>query len=443
MLLCVATVLCVGTVLALRTRAERAARVSVVIDTSKAHQRIEGFGAATAFYQNWIVDHPSEKALYKALFADLGLEFLRLRNSYEPLKPEFAKADRQIVAGATEALGHPIRLMMASWSPPAALKSNGTRGNGGTLSRRGDRYDYAGYGRYWRESLQAYAAQGIVPEYISIQNEPDYLATWDSCLLGAQETATQAGYDKAFDAVVESLKGLPSAPKLVGPDTLGIGGDKPERYFPPSDTARLAKLGAIAHHLYDGGTHLQPDSFLPRMRAIRDAYPTVPKFQTEFSRSDGFQTAWLIHNTLAEEDASAYIYWAALWPGEDCLISLEEPWKRASWKTPQGFALTDRYFALKHYAYFLDTGFVRVEATVRRPELRASAYLSPDQKTLVIVVLNTATTKTYPLDLAVTGFSERRQRVFRTTEALGERFQEQRGTVSLPPHSIATVVLDR
>lgn len=442
--MCLATVACVGIVLALRTRAQQAERVTVTINTTHTHQQLEGFGAATAFYQDWIVGHPSEDALYQALFADLKLEFLRLRNTYEPGKPEFAKADRTIVEGAAKALGHPIRLMMASWSPPAALKSNGVRAHGGTLVRRGAGYDYAGYGRYWRESLEAYAAQGIVPEYVSIQNEPDYLAEWDSCLLAGQETATQAGYDKAFDAVVESLAGLPKAPKLMGPETLGIGGDKPERYFPPSDTARLQKLGAIAHHLYDGGTHVQPDSFLPRMHALRDAYPTVPKFQTEFSRSDGFQTAWLIHIALAEEEASAYIYWAALWPGDDCLISLEAPWKQASWKTPQGFAPTDRYFALKHFSYFLRAGYVRVDASVRRPELRASAYLSPDRKTLVAVVLNTSTSQTYPLELSLAGFSVRRRRVFRTQEAVRERFQEQgRGTALLPPHAIATMVLEQ
>lgn len=424
--------------------------ITATVHMSDLRQRWEGFGAAVAYYQNWVVAHPNKAEIYDALFKGLNLNILRLRNIYQPgANNDFAKADVEVVRGAEQAHGQPITIVMSSWSPPAALKSNRSEKQGGTLAKINGEFDYAGFGRYWHDSLVAYRKIGISPAWISIQNEPDWKADWESCLFQPeQQGGDKAVYGEALGAVETALKTLPEPPALMGPETLGIGGGNPEHYLPPTNAARLARVGALAHHLYSGGTHKEPDSFIPRMRALRQSYPDKLRFQTEFGRSDGFQTAWIIHNSLTEEEAHAYVYWAAAWPGPDCLITLDNPWKQSEWKNPKGFLLTDRYYGLQHYSAFIEKGYQRVQCSAEDTALRISAFLSPDRSRLVIVALNTATDHTVDLSVEMPGFSrDSTVTLYRTCQVQGEKFLRLStptpgGGWILPPHSIVTAVVE-
>lgn len=440
-LFCAALGAAVATVLALRLRpapTPAAAPPVVVLDTQKTYQTIEGFGASAAYYQDWIAAHPQHEAIYAALFGELRLNLLRLRNTYEPGKASFARAEKDIYAGATKQLGAPPQVLLASWSPPASLKSTGSAKNGGTLRKVAGRYDYAGFAQWWRDSVVAYQSIGLAPAYVSIQNEPNWKDTWETCLFQPNETGEQASYSKALSAVSEGLGTLSKKPKLLGPETLGA--DNPQAFLPP-DQART--VAVVAHHLYNGGKESAPDSFIPALRAIRDSYPNQPKFQTEFGRGDGFQTAWVIQNCLTEEDASAYLYWASAWPSDDALITMENPWTPGAWKTREGYTRTDRFYAMEHFSRCITPGSVRVAATSADRALRVSAFLSPDKHTLVLVALNTADSpvKRFPTELA--GF--RVEEAYRT-EFLGkERFQAltpaQRSALDIPSHALVTVVM--
>ena len=202
--------------------------VSVAVDTSVTHQTLIGFGAATAFQANLLAGRTDD--IFQVLFVDSGLDILRLGNWYQnqgqttsTTTPFSDNNAVQIVQKATAARGGtPPKILMSSWTPPAYLKSNGvTRppfGSGasapaGTLIQSGGAYDYADFGDWWARSLQAYAAAGVVPDWISIQNEPDfYTPYWETCVFGATEGATvagipAAGYGQALDAVAGAIRG--------------------------------------------------------------------------------------------------------------------------------------------------------------------------------------------------------------------------------------------
>jgi glucuronoarabinoxylan endo-1,4-beta-xylanase len=429
-----------ATILALRLRSELPPKlplISMAVDTQKTFQTLEGFGASAAYYQDWIATHPQHEAIYAALFGELRLNLLRLRNTYEPGKPGFASAEKAIYAGASKQLGSPPQVMIASWSPPASLKSTGNTKNGGTLSKRNGSYDYAGFAQWWRDSVVAYQSAGLAPNYISIQNEPNWKDTWETCLFQLEESPSHASYSKALDAVSDGLSTLAAKPKLLGPETLGI--ENPQAFLPPD---QVAKVAIVAHHLYSGGKETDPDSFIPALHAVRTSYPTAPKFQTEFGRGDGFQTAWVIQNCLTEEDASAYLYWASAWPSADALITLEKPWEQATWKTPQGFIKTDRFYALEHFSRFLTPGSVRVAASTPDPALRISAFVSPDKSSLVLIALNSAKAQTKALSLKMPGYMA--QEAYQTQFLSKERCApiDMKGTASLvlPAHALVTLI---
>ncbi len=65
------------------------------------------------------------------------------------------------------------------------------------------------------------------------------------------------------------------------------------------------------------------------MRGVAAA-TTKPLWQTEFQTDEdkgidgGFETAWLIHLSLAEEGVVAFLYWNLVWNFPGGLVSVEE-----------------------------------------------------------------------------------------------------------------------
>ena len=81
-------------------------------------------------------------------------------------------------------------------------------------------YRYDDYAQWWYSSLNYYASSGIdiVPDYISIQNEPNWVADHESNILDVNESATKAAYNTAFEAVWNKLNSRmgTSMPKMIG-----------------------------------------------------------------------------------------------------------------------------------------------------------------------------------------------------------------------------------
>ena len=426
--------------------------VALTVDTTQRFQTMEGFGGALAFYVNFLVDHPNRSEIYDLVFRDLGLDILRVGNWYQNRVVD--ESTVTAVAAATASLGHPPRLLMSSWSPPASLKSNADTKNGGTLILQDGGFAYEPFAQWWVDALAAYAARGVKPDFISIQNEPDFKApSWESCLFGATENIDPtnsalnlAGYDKALDAVYARVQTLSPVPQLLGPEVSGLDQMKLQNYLAHMTSEHFS---AVAHHLYSGGRPKEPDSFNATMQAAAAAAGDKARLMTEFAPSpqNMFATAWLINNAVTVEGVSAYIYWDLTWDAPGGLVSTENPYSRSKWTTAQGYTVRDPYYAVKHFARWVDTGWTRVAATASASVIKASAFVSPDGLATTVVVLNTSA---IARDIAVStgdwAFSA--SNVFRTSGATGatERTSpvgplDPGGVLTLPPLGIATVTL--
>ena len=104
----------------------------MVIDTGDFHQTLTGWGASLAYYEGWLNAHPTKGEVYEAIFGELSLDILRVRNAHEYDSAMIGRVKEYVVA-AENSLGYPIELMVTSWGPPGRLKSTGDRKNGGTL----------------------------------------------------------------------------------------------------------------------------------------------------------------------------------------------------------------------------------------------------------------------------------------------------------------------
>jgi hypothetical protein len=146
-------------------------------------------------------------------------------------------------------------------------------------------------------------------------------------------------------------------------------------------------------------------------------------WMSEFSTGDfdWLQTAQVIHNTLVEANASAYIYWALVWAA-DTTPAAPHSERVFSIDGAGGYARGNTYYALKHYAKHISRGHQRFEvtqATGTNANIRASGYINPAGNQVTLIVLNTgATDDTIALrlrGLPVTSASAIRTRQFDIT----------------------------
>jgi glucuronoarabinoxylan endo-1,4-beta-xylanase len=444
--------------------------VSVTLSPAERHQTLEGFGASLAWHLDQVVGNPPP-GIYQAIFPDLGLDILRLRNRYQRSKPEDGDLSQEveILRRATQALGHAPKIMLSSWSPPAPLKADHREDCNGnldcTLARENGQFVYDKFAAYWADSLRHYATLGIVPDYITLENELSFIPpSWEGCKFDPTETAQYPGFDRALAAVYARLAARSDhpafnpakPPKILAPEVLGIHWGLLQKYLDHMD---MSLVDGVAHHLYERGPDNiwdwrspGPDSFVDEMQAAAAA-TSKPLYQTEFQTDEdkgidgGLETAWLIHHSLVEEGVVAFLYWDLIWTGRGGLVSVNGG----------NYHMRDQYYSLKHYARFTDPGFVRIGAKADQSPVRASAFVSPAGDQITVVLLNTgsvAAGATANVVIDAGGFAFARAATYVTTYRPGaSRVWQDAGTgrsaadigrnVTLPPRSIATVVLWR
>jgi glucuronoarabinoxylan endo-1,4-beta-xylanase len=428
---------------------------TATIDMTKTFQTIEGMGGATAFYDTWLRDHPYKQEIYTNVFAGLNLSMLRLGDWYRYQKPlaGFDTAATDIVSNANRLLGHPVQVFMSSWAPPAFLKNNGQVGNGNSLLFTNGSFDYAGFAQYWYDTIGAYRSNGVNLTWISIQNEPDWNASYDSCVFHPNEDVVggtnYASYSKALNAVYQKLSALPSPPKILAPEVLGIGYNEAQNY---AATMSSNSFYGVAHHLYHGSTDGTPDGYRATMLALTNVFPSKPKFMTEFGYTNMMDAACLMHDCFVWEQAVGFNFWSLVWPLNSGLINQENPYNRSSWTnappgTPtqsHGWWYAPSYWAMKHYSYYIQPGFKRVSATNTDSNVRLTGWLSPDGSRLVVVLINTNKSTSSAMNFSFGTFSANQSRVYQTAGA--NHFQSLGALTNnetLPPQSITTVVLDK
>ena len=428
---------------------------TTTIDTTTTYQTIEGLGGATCFYVGNLSGHPYKMEIYTNAFAGLNLSFLRLGDwyRYQSSISSFDSAAFDVVANANRVLGHPVTVYMSSWAPPAFLKSNGQTANGGTLTTNSDgTFNYGGFGQYWYDSINAYRSNGVSPQYISIQNEPDWVATYDSCIFHPTEDTVNgtnyASYSKALDAVYNKLAtNLPSPPKILAPEVVHIAYNDLANY---AATLNGNSFYGINYHLYGGNNS--------DLSSSTNIFPNKPHFMTEFGVDDLIGAATLIHNCLTLARDSGFNFWNLAWPAPGGgLIQLENTGNTSSWTNApaaptesHGWYRMPSYWAMKHFSYFINPGYKRVSASDTDGNVLSSAYISPDGLRLVVVLINTSATSSSAMDFNFAAFNAGNSSVYQTagtnTVACTNTFLPL-GPLAvpqvLPPQSVTTVVVDK
>lgn len=442
------------------------------IDTEVSFQTIDGFGAGYTWYSDWIfMNNSSGKEAMDSLFSIAKMNILRFKNEFEYNREgiaENAPSLRKYYEGAAERfaeIGEKPVVLMSCWSPASYLKSNGHIEGAGdaTLKRNEDgNYCYEEYADWWTRSVKYYMQNGIAIDYVSLQNEVDFTASYDGCRFDAFETKKAASYGKAFAAVYRSFKKEfgDNAPKLLAPETMSckwadiapyvksirqeLGEGKFEKAF-----------AGIAHHLYVGGNanekagSVDPDSFMMNFMDLNTHFENTRKWQTEYYIGHAIQYAELINDCLTLENANAYIYWGGVWSGNKPKAFETADMTNVYWGGK--WERKAKYYSMRHFSEYIRPGYVRVKSNSGNPAVKTSAYISPDKKTVAVVLINT-TDEIQGISFADCGYDLSSFTVYESI--FGDVAQDEgkcwmeRGVFSpkeklgLNPKSVATVVIN-
>lgn len=392
---------------------------TITIDTAPL-QEVVGFGAGSVYYQNWItaLSKDNQKILYDTAFTGLNLSLLRLGNWLQDETHDI-NADVEIVTAAKERLGSNLKIEMSSWSAPANLKASGSiNGNDGktyadnSLKKSTNdpygNYVYKDFADWWVRAFKLYSAKGIVPDYISFQNEPDMNATYEETLFTPTETDSAAGYKQALNAIYDAFKNVANKPKILGPEPLGIGYNNFQKYVKELDKT---KLDGYAFHLYhagngndnSGNNYLNPENFKTAINAIGNSYNDKPIIMTEFCTMlderrevDMVGLAHIMQVGFSSGNLNGYIAWELFWgEGSGQFIGVcTNGW--GSCKKDE-ITISPEYHAMRHFSKFVNPG-AHVLATNATDDLKTVAFKSASSDSITIVIIN-ASKKELKLDL--------------------------------------------
>ncbi|HUA67194.1 MAG TPA: putative Ig domain-containing protein [Candidatus Saccharimonadales bacterium] len=326
-----------------------------VVDWNDVHQRIDGFGASSAFLNiNWTT---AQADMFFSTNNGIGLSLLRTR-----IEPD-GSADGTGIMRLAQARG--ARVWSTPWSPPAAFKDSGTVNGGNYLGGDATNAAYA-------QQLAGYAARmktfliGVNIYAISIQNEPDYNTTsYESCLWTAQQFHDFIPY--LYNALAATnLSGI----KIMLPEQASWRLNLATTSMNDATTSNMVGILA-AHGYYSSATSL--NHYGKTLWETEDSNLSGP---FDGSITDGIYWATQIYSYLTVAEVNAWNYW---W-----LISAN----------PDNEGLTDqsgnpakRMYVLGQWSRFVRPNFYRIGVNNNTSAL-VSAFMNPLSGSIAIVAVN-------------------------------------------------------
>lgn len=287
-----------------------------------------------------------------------------------------------VLDDAQEIYGGSLEIMLTPWSPPAYMKTNGERNNGGAL-KASCKKTWADYiCRYIRE----YRKRGYLVRRVSLQNEPKAVQTWDSCVY-------TAGEEKEFlrDYLWPSLQ-----ENDLDDIEVFIWDHNKERAYERAceiiDDTTDHMVAGIAFHWYSGdhfeALSMLHDRFPDKKLILSEACIEYCKYEADDFLKNAQKYA---HDMIGNMNhgMNGFYDWNIVLDekggpnhaGNFC----DAPFLYDVGKKEIIRRNTADY--LWHFTHFIKPGAVRIGSSVYSDEVESVAFLNPDRQ-IVVVLLN-------------------------------------------------------
>jgi glucosylceramidase len=287
-------------------------------------------------------------------------------------------AAQAVVQGSA---GRPLRLLASPWSPPAWMKTTGEMNNGGQLRPE----CRAAWAQCCVKFIQAYAAEGVPIWGVSVQNEPQAVQRWDSCIYSAEEER---------DFVRDHLGPALHAAGLAHVKVVVHDHNRDELL---QRAATVYADPEAAKYVWGAGFHWYVEDHFDHVQRLHDAWPDKQLLFTEGCQEGGpHHGEWSLAERYARSIIQDLNHWTVGWidwnllldeyggpnhAGNYCSAPVLADAGRAS------LHFQSSYAALGHFARFMQPGAQRVLCAATREALECTAALNPDGS-LAVVALN-------------------------------------------------------
>lgn len=391
---------------------------SITVDSRVKYQHVTGFGgfSPSPTWQYWLNDSDMDKLFGKG-DNQLGLNILRLyiannKNSWG-----------SSVANAKRAKKYGAFVFASPWSPPAAWKTNKSDSNGGSLLES----RYADWANYLNDYYKYMKQQGVTIDAVSIQNEPDWNAEYQSCIWTGQQMAK---FLREQGSKIEC--------KIIAPEAIHFTKGVHEPIL--NDDEACKYLDILGGHFYgwDGSSY--------PLAAQKGKEVWMTEFLiNERQQNNGQNINW---------NDDGFLFARSI---NDAMLANMSAWVHYSLKRYYGVygdgqfgttnnVITKRGYILSHYAKYV-SGTTRVRHSVddASGKLTSSAYITASGDSVVVMVINPSadnysTTISLPFYTSVgkqivTSASLNAKKTDMTQEA--ETYQPE---VTVAPYSVNTYI---
>lgn len=411
----------------------------ITVDLDTRYQTFEGWGASYTWYGDWLTNNVHAEEAYDWIFEDAEFNILRFRDlnkvvgyggGYEDTTYKSYKA---YYNAAVKRGVDPI-VMVTSWGQYdrnldfVAFTEKDDEGHTYyTLAKdENGEYMYDELADFCVQSIQYFFDAGIPVDYFSISNETELQGLHideqgnardeAGFYFGPDENEYHCAYWKAHIAVYEAFQEAfgEDAPKITGAEVMADTASLMEEYLEPLIEAAPESFDMIPHHLY--GSANTPASF----SEVYEKFGDYTLWQTEWYNNDYFGHAKVLIDELNYENVNAYLYWNGVWPEDDgnCLIEIGG-WESNAYVKPRG-----NHYIMMHFSKFIKNGYTRVETDLNAVNSNVTAFVSPDNDELVLVILNTSENDE-TLKLAVNDYRIKSGHIYRSTKNTDDYEKEQ------------------
>ncbi|NPD92323.1 hypothetical protein [Xylanibacter muris] len=365
---------------------------SISIDSRIKYQHVTGFGGFSPSPQwaYWLTDTEMNK-LFGKNDTQLGLNIVRLYIANN--KSGWSAG----VANAKAAKRNGAFIFASPWSPPAEWKSNKDDSNGGELLEE----HYKDWANFLNDYYKYMKSQGVTIDAISIQNEPDWNTTYQSCIWTGEKLAR---FLREYGHIIEC--------KIIAPEAIHFTKSMHEPIL--NDPRACEQLDILGGHFYGWDGSSYPLAAQKGKEVWMTEFLINERQQNENKninwKDDGFLFARSINDAMLA-DMSAWVhyslkrYYGCLGDGQYGTVNN---------------SFTKRGYILSHYAKYV-SGSTRIKHVLNDAysRLSSSAYLSVTGDSVVVMVINPSA-DTYSTTISLP-FNTMKGNRISTTESLNAK----------------------
>lgn len=403
----------------------------LLVDEAQQYQTIEGFGAAFTDSAAYLLEEVAQPSQLTSMLIDLftrtgdgiGLSFMRnpmggsdiARSAYsfddlpagqsDSALSSFSiahdQADILPLILAAKSLNPQMKLMANPWSPPGWMKSSDALEGGGLEAA-----DYTAFANYFVKYLQAYQAAGILPDYISLENEPLYqTAAYPSMYMDAP---TQLIVLRDYVLPALTAANLPT--KIFVYDHNWDTPSYPASILADPVVLASPQVAGTAWHGYGGPPGAQ--------QGVQNEFPTKGQWETEHSGgtfiADQFTDDFNEITLVLRNAGKSYVKWSlALDQNRGPNLSeLGSPYGGCNTCDPivtvnssTGDVTKDiEFYTLGQFSKYILPGAIRIWSS-DTPIIVSSAFINPDGTRVLVAFNNAASSEAFQVQWGSQNFS--------------------------------------